>query len=398
MNIALLLMVFSIIAYFSIVPYTFLSYDSYMNVLVGKEIAYIGAFQNTISRLTMFSLLSPLWQTTASMFGVPLNYAIQPVFASTGGILTLVYLQIKILNRKGISNEISTMLSILVVASIFTVPEVIINFTWILNNLDIGIMYGIAIALFIRYQHYETSAYLYLSFALIIITGIVRIEGGVFVILLLILVFTSSVTLHMKKSLITLCSLIYMFLNLYYFLNIKDIEEGFWSPRNAVISSFLLVAVMVIVYLEKYWRQRFNILVENIDLLMLITIIVSVIFMSVLNPTKAMLNAGNLMMNVVSTGYYGISFIGVLLIIVCYQSKKIIISKELRFLLINISSYILLIFLMMLISIHSSRVGGYGDSTCRMLLHITPTVGILLTQILTETMVPSRRRVNNING
>lgn len=389
-TIYVLLFALGIILYFSIYPHAFMSYDSYCNILIGKKIAYSGSVQENLGRLLMFSLVNPIWQTLASLFGVSFNYGMQPAFLLTG-VASLFYLQYEILKDKGIKKSVALVINIIVMISLFTVPQVVINSTWILNNLDIGIMYGIAVALMYRYFQNDNKIYMILSYVLFIITGIARIEGGLFAIIYLVFIYTSSMPAKLKKILISCFTILYAVLFFCYFYMVKDIEEGFWTPQNAALSLGLLLIFNLFVLCDKFFQEKFKFIVENIDYFMIVVIIFGGIILSILNFQKSSDNMGNLIMNLVSTGYYGILIPCILFILGLYFHFVKIISKETRMLLVQVISYLLLIFVLMLISIHNSRV-GYGDSSCRMVLHILPLCGILISNMLAEIHITANRK------
>ena len=381
------LLVFGVVFFFSVNPSVFLSYDSYMNILIGKRIAALGSITSEAGRLAMFSLMSPLLHAHASIFGVMLSYALQPVMTVLGLVL-IVSLQARMLLDKGFGYIASYFYSGAAALAVFTVPEVVISADWVLNNLTIGILYGLAVLLLLQYRSKNEPVFAFLSIALFLYVAVVRIEGGVFALIFLTAVFVLDVAQYYKRLLVSLVLAAYLLINLFYYFNVHQIEEGFWSLPKAAGSLGLIAAFACLIWFERYWNKYFGNTMNRMDAVMIGVLVLGIAGLAMMRPEKAIENIGNLYANMF-VGYYGILFIGVLAVVLLSAFCLDSLNAVTRLLSVQIIGFILLMYFIMLLSMHSSRI-GYGDSSCRMLLHILPLCSITMVHLLSEIGIPRK--------
>lgn len=390
-NIALLGVLLGIILFFSLVPNVFLTYDSYCNILIGKQMVINEGCKEILGRLIMFSLVSTNLQAEASLFGIPLNYAFQPVFTVTG-IGLILYLQRELLMHKGLKEKDAWILSI-ILGSVFVVtPQFILGSWWILNNLTIGIWYAAALGCLEIYVLNKSKLLLFVSVFFFAVTGIARIEGGVFAVIYLVVLYTTeavSKTFSRKVSLGF--TFLYGMLFFIYCMMIENIENGFWTPQNGGMSLALLIVFDIYIVCSMSIKKDIFKLYNRLNVVMCIVLIAANFVMGLYDGAKFMLTMQNFLINIMSTGYYGISLsvgIGALALRILYAANPKTGVK-----LMNISiSYVLLIVLMMQLSINNTRI-GYGDSACRMFLHIIPTIGLGITTCFGETFEVQRGNI-----
>lgn len=388
-NMALLGTLLGIMLFFSLIPQVFFTYDSYCNILIGKQMVLNGGCREILGRLIMFSLVSTNLQAEAGLFGIPLNYAFQPVFTVIGTVLIL-YLQSEFLVDKGVDKKAAWLLSVLLGCVFMVTPQYILGSWWILNNLIIGIWYAAAFGCLEKYRFEKDKLLLFVSVFFFIMAGIARIEGGVFAVIYLVFLLNADAVSDNFKLKISLgFTVLYGTLFLIYYMLIENIEDGFWTPANGMMSLGLLLVFDIYVVSIMRAPKGISKLRNHLDVVMSVVLITANIVMGLYDAEKFAATIQNFLINIVSTGYYGILLSVGIGIVALRIRSGLRLEAGIKFMNIGIS-YILLILLIMQLSINHTRI-GYGDSACRMFLHIVPTIGLGISVCFGEIIEIQRR-------
>lgn len=389
-NRSLLGALLGIMLFFSLIPQVFFTYDSYCNILIGKQIALNGGCREILGRLIMFSLVSTNLQAEAALFGIPLNYAFQPVFTVIGTGLIL-YLQSEFFIYRGMNKKWAWLLSILSGFAFVVTPQYILGSSWILNNLSIGIWYGAAFGCLEKYRSEKTNLLLFVSVFFFMIAGIARIEGGVFAVIYLVLLLkTDEVSDRFKLKVSLGFTALYGVLFFLYYMMIESMEEGFWTPANGGMSLALLIVFDIYAVSSRKIKKSFK-LFNHLEIIMSLVLVMANIAIGLCDTEKFVLTVQNFLINIISTGYYGILLSVGIGILALRIRSGLRFETGLRLMNAGIS-YILLIILMMQLSVNHTRI-GYGDSACRMFLHIVPTIGLGISACFGEIFEIQRKTV-----
>lgn len=382
-NLLIIACLLFIMTWFSYHRYTFLSYDSVCNILLGHQIANSGKIVNILSSLTSYSLFSPFVQMGAKFFNIQYAYSFQPIFNYIG-VLSIIVMQQRILNNISVQKKyINNIISIIVVISYITIPVFRLNSIWILNNLPIGIFLGMAAQLIILHFQEEKKLYLYLSLIPFWMFSNLRIEGMLFAVLFLVSV--RNMIKHKKDNKIYagVIAISSLFIYILYYIYMGTNEDSiFWNPLKGGAMQLVIIGYYMYIILSdcSFWRKRrFSVIINtNLEYIMICFIIIATSVMAIVKSDLAINNIKILLESSFGRGYWG--YIWVILFVILGLSIKANETEGsvIKFLETGIISFFLLLFLLMLFNkvyLHA----GYGDSAHRMMLHVLPFAGVYIS-------------------
>ncbi len=365
-----------VILWFCVRPYIILSYDSVLNSYYGKYAVVAGELNTVLGGLTSYSLITPMFEVGSSLFGIELNYSIQPILTITF-MAAIVWIWYRMIEG---STKLKIGIILWVIVALIVNPMFYIQTFWKLNNLSLGLFTGFMVGMHILYYMTSQKVYFDVGNLFLIIVGTSRIEGGLFVAVYLVCLYVLFQNRIKTKEIESLClkiALVMTAVYLYYLCIIGQTDSMFWTPIKGLAMNILLWIVYLFFKVSPVLGRKLKEVPKNIDRIMLLCIFFSVIVLGVTNWEKFIHNTFAYVCNLGNYGGYWIVVVVAAVFGSLYLKNNVIV----RFLAIYILSYFLMIPCLMMFREVPLRI-GFGDSACRMLSHVAVVGGFLLIYIV----------------
>lgn len=368
----------ALILWFCFKPYVILSHDSIINIYIGKYAVITGGLNTMLARVASFSLLTPFLEVGNALFGIDLNYSLQPILTITS-MVVIAWIWYKILGDY-ICSVLKATFIIWSMITLMMNPLFYIQTFWKLNNLAIGLFTGIMIGMHLLYYQTNKKIYFSLGNVFLIIIANVRLESGLFAAVYFICLYTLFLSKNKGKEVETLSfgiTIISTSIFFYYFCIIGNVESVYWTPMKGLAVNILLWLVYIYFRGSFIIKKKFFVIYNNIDRVMTICILFCVLGFGLMERNVFINNLKCFVQNMGNYGaYWALALLSILLSISVFRKDEII-----RFLSLYLASYFLLIPGLMIFREVPLRI-GFGDSACRMLSHIIVVVGFLCLYIL----------------
>lgn len=379
----------SVIVWFCVRPHIILSYDSVLNAYFGKHAAVTGDLNAVLDELSSYSLITPLYEVGSALFGIELNYSIQPILTITF-MAAIGWIWFTII-RKPVKIKIGIILW--VVLFLITNPMFYIQTFWKLNNLSLGLFLGFTVGMHLLYYLTEEKIYFEIGNLFSAVVGVARIEGGLFIVIHMVCLYILFQSKNREKEIENLCLKIALLLTAVYFYFlciIGQIESEFWTPQKGLAMNILIWVVYFFFRMVPVMEKKIKKIVDNIDIVMLLCIFLAILIFGITNGEKFI---HNMFAYTVNLGNYGGYWPLVIIVAVCgiFYLKK---NPIIRFLSVYVVSYFLLIPGLMIFRETPLRI-GFGDSACRMLSHIAVVGGYLLIYFVDGLFTDKRTTIQN---
>ncbi|MBQ7832906.1 MAG: hypothetical protein IJ336_04930 [Lachnospiraceae bacterium] len=354
---------------FSCCAFPILSYDSVLNIYIGRYAGVTETINPILGIVSSYSLITPLIEIGGALFGIDLNYAFQPVLTMCL-LVVISWCCNSILKLKKIGNKL--IYTLVVIAVLFN-PMFFIQMFWKLNNLAIGLLIGVIVGFHILYNETNKKIFWIVANVLLAIVTISRVESGIFTAVYIFSLY--PLYKNREKELIKLSfgmALLLSIIFFYYIMVIGGVDSDFWTPLKGILvvstGWFTWGGVLII----SKCKQKMLWLKHNIDRIMLGGIVVILLTLLAMEPLKFITNLLVFGCNMANYGGYGL----LLLVLIVYSIRFWRSDSVLRFLAIYILSYVFSILIVLMFREYPIRL-GFGDSACRMLTHIVFVGGYL---------------------
>lgn len=370
-----LIVIIAVLSFTSLEPHTHLTTDSYLSVLLGHRIAE-GGFLSNLSRISSYSFLGTLINTGTSLLGVQYAYAFVPAFVACG-LLSIFLLQGKLFSLYCGRSAAWCISLATTLVYVFT-PMFLINSVWIMNNLPLGII--LASAVLFLLLHYKTgeTVYAWMFPFPFLLFCLIRIEGPLFGVAALVCFRPLWRSEKLFKTVVHIFTLMHGALYLAMYTNLRDnYDPVFWSPTKGGALVGMTCLLCLYLWLERYLKKNTfaRVVTSRLDETMLILLTLMILSALIFLREKSLENLSALMETTFFIGYYNVFWLvlpAIGLLTAWIPETEWIPPQSLGGFII---AFFLALFILMLareVPLHTS----YGDSGCRMLLHILPTAGI----------------------
>lgn len=365
-----------VVLWFCFKPYIILSYDSIFNEYYAKYAAATGNLNEVLGSLLSYSLITPLYEVGSTLFGIDLNYSLQPIFVvSFMAVMAWIWLKI-------IKNPLKVKIGVMLwaVLALTVNPMFFIQTFWKLNNLSLGMFVGISVGMHLLYYMTEEKIYFRVGELFFAIVCIARIEGGLFAIVHLVCLYILLKNKDKEKEVENLClkmALLLTALYFYYFFVIGQTESEFWTPKKGLAMNILMWLVYLFFKILPVLKGNFKKIADRIDIIMPVCISLAVLASGFVDGEKFIYN---MFCYICNLGNYGGYWVPVMLIAL-YGVLRWRRNAVIRFLSLYLISYALLIPALMAFRESPLRT-GFGDSACRMLSHIVIVGAYLLIYVV----------------
>lgn len=373
--------VFFSIIFFSLNPCYFMSYDSVENVFWGKYIALNAGFGEAFGSITAYSLFLPLVFSGASMLGISFLYSYVPVL-TVSLTLALFFCLMKIVNYESEMGVFNKMVVVgIAMTFMMLTPIFILSAVWVMNNLAIGLYFGLAIILAFISELLKEKIFAYIGLTFFLLSSCARIEGPIFGMLMIcfltqVLAKSKMVKLY-ALSLATLAGILFF----KQLLSNYNFSSDFWSvDKGIMVLAVVLLGMMYVLLREKLENARYvSFIYSKFSQLVIIGLLIVGILLAIFEPMHFLVNFMSFVAILFGNGNYGVFWlICGLLIIYIYIIKP---NKTVLCLGNSILCYLLTIFDLMMFRV-SYLKPHYGDSACRMILHIMPVAVLFVVELL----------------
>lgn len=358
-----------LIVYFSFNVNIWMSYDSFMSIYLAKYIVYNGEYKSILGTLSSFSLGTPILNTGAILFGIDLSYAFQPIMTFMGMGAIIILLAKILLERYDYQKKAIVWISVIALLLLASTPMFNQSKEWMHNNMTIGIWFGISAAFLVLYYIRQEKILLAIAFPYLLAAALIRIEGPLFATVLLVCLKNLLQNKRVIKGLscgILICSLLQFIL---YYQAIGFVDSKFWTPSKSIAMLSILTAYVIYLLVEERLPACFTKLNDNIDFVMLVAIGLAAIAFSILNYNLALSNIMVLAQLFFGMGYYGGFVFCVIITIIVNLRINIRENRLMRFYHTFLVGFILVLY--DLVFFRKPLHNNSGDSSCRMLLHIS---------------------------
>ncbi|MCL2819345.1 MAG: hypothetical protein FWD38_00715 [Oscillospiraceae bacterium] len=379
-NLITTFIVLFIITIICVFPSWWHSNDSIANIDIGIQIYYSQGFTGFLGFFSSFSIIGPIFHASVLMFGLDFSYTYVWVICCSG-ILAMLFLLHNILKRYNLPTCIIYIITITSFLIVITNPLNILNMGWLLNNLPVGIFGGLAAILIVNYFITQERKFLFISILPFLMFSVARIEAPLFALLFLISIKNLFTNRRDYLIYVFLFSCICTAQFIFYFHYIGFVDSPFWTPIRDGLQ--LTPILFYIIYLTCMYFLKPKKLFKWFDKhLTKITIIVLLFVNVILYIFKTDDSLNNIIVigwHTVFGGYHGVVWIFLLALVPLIFS---IFDDSKRTILLSLSSYVFLFFLMLLI-FGGVRIAPWrssmADSGNRMILHMLYIVPIVFS-------------------
>ncbi|MCM1044021.1 MAG: hypothetical protein NC417_00785 [Candidatus Gastranaerophilales bacterium] len=379
-----------VVLWFCINPYVLLSADSVYNAYLGKVGAVTGDLNAILGDITSHALITPIFEVGSSLFGVGLNYSLQPILTIMF-LVAIGWVWFSIMDGST-SAKIWIVLGTVIV--VILNPMFYMQTFWKLNNLALGLFAAFMVGMHILYYNKREKLYFETGNLFLIVVGIARVESGLFLAIYLVCLFALFQNDDREREIEKLCfrmGLIFTAIYLYYLCVIGQVESPFWTPVKGLMVMASVWLVYILCIGSRILGKKMKPIFDNIDRIMFLCIGLSVLLLGILNKEKFIDNAKTFISNLLYYGGYWYVMLAVAILGVVLLKKDPI----MRFLLLYMGSYFMFIPGLMIFRENLLRV-GFGDSGCRMLSHIAVVGGFLLIYVVSA--LRGDQRLNHEEG
>lgn len=377
------------VLWFCFQPHVILSYDSVFNEYFGKYAALMGDLNPVLDKVSSYSLITPLYEIGSSLFGIELNYSIQPILV-VSFMAAMGWIWLRLINNLP---RVKIWIILWGMLALAVNPMFYIQMFWKLNNLSLGLFAGISVGMHLLYHSTGEKAYFTIGNLFFAITCIARIEGGVFAVIHLVCLYILFRNEDREKEVEILClrtGLMLSALYLYFCLVIGQVESPFWTPQKGLAMNILVWLVYLLFKIGPCLKDGIKKTFYNIDKVMPVCLFVIIAVFGIMDGEKLIHNMFTYTVNLGNYGGYWVLVMVTALFGAFFQKGKPVI----RFLSIYLLSYFLLIPGLMMVRETPLRI-GFGDSACRMLSHVVIVGGYLLIYFANSIFTDNSRDLQN---
>lgn len=370
-----------------------MSFDSYRYVFLAKHLA-VGTYDS--DWLVSYSLTLPLLQSVAiATFGVDVFNTMLPASVAVFLVFSVVFL-------RAVVAPSGWMTWVVMISALVSFASCFFFFFasfYLMPNLLAGVYLTVAVAsVYFFSEDGSEPVWLYLFFIMLIMFSLMRVEGFVFSVIMLPFYLQryckTSFKLGMLKP-------YYLFLALVtswfvYLMLVFPTASGFFYTKNKLI--MLLGVVAILVFLPYFLKFKpVSWVFERSALILLCVLVVAMTGACFVFSDRVGVNLTAFYKNIYWSGFWGKSWFWIALpfvLVAVSQFKESLRDAYLLDVLLYVLSFILLLFLIFFFREYPLRA-GFGDSSNRMILHVYPTIMLLVVVALGRfvhgVMLPSTR-------
>ena len=343
--------------------YVFATSDSFGYIYHGKILAEAGLVPWTVDHFTKLGLFSSVIQMSSHLLPGEYLSGYQTIMACiliAGLFLSMVDIFISHFSKK-ISFLFAGGLVLILITKIFLNHAFYIH-----NNLPAAVFLFIALYSYWRFLKSNIKEWMILATVAITIFGFTRIEGPLYVILLLLLVISSN-KLAPKQALILVLPYAIIAISWHLFLYTTVVHPEQLSQKNLLVIILALSGLTLLALVSK----KIPVLLAVLPELMLSSLFFGLILAFLIEPEHMITSTTHFWQNLVDMFSWGWSWFAVLALIpfTLLNNKQ---HPENRMLIYSAIGYILIVLLLALARIPYRL--GETDSANRLMLQIQPII------------------------